>query len=163
MRNGSGRQQLQSKGRARFSILKDKKRVNASSKGDHRGRAAPCGEGKAMMVPSGMPLNTALSGDLWQHVKWQDKSSHSAGRRCHAVFRKWHAPRNCNAMDSPRPPHHRIFEGTIAPQQLETLPRQGGGVLCTQGPWIMQCTIMHDYATWPNCELCKIMHNYARA
>ena len=22
----------------------------------------------------------------------------------------------------------------------------GGGILCTQGPWIMQCTIMHNYA-----------------
>ena len=26
-----------------------------------------------------------------------------------------------------------------------------------QGPWIMQCTIMHNYA-----QLCTIMHNYAR-
>ena len=24
-------------------------------------------------------------------------------------------------------------------------------------------TIMHNYAIWPNCELCKIMHNSARA
>ena len=39
----------------------------------------------------------------------------------------------------------------------EGVPSSRGGILCTHGPWIVQCTSMHKHA-----QLCTIMHNYAR-
>ena len=52
-------------------------------------------------------------------------------------------------------PWHRSWT-SHKPRQRSRV-HAGGGILCTQGPWIMQCTIMHNYA-----QLCTIMHNYAQ-
>ena len=51
---------------------------------------------------------------------------------------------------TPGPPWSRLRKTMASIQSL----RRGGGVLCTHRHWIMQCTIMHNYA-----QLCTIMHN----
>ena len=48
------------------------------------------------------------------------------------------------------------LENIVVTMEQKTFPLSGGGILCTQGPWIMQCTIMHNYA-----QFCTIMHDYA--